>query len=92
MNNLIEPLGTENTEIDEYIPALQEAHDYLVARYCEQIYSGDPENMSTFGQDLKRNKVNLDGEDKPVMIGAVAQSRSELENQLANVERLQCVL
>lgn len=87
MNNLIEPLG-KKTEIDEYIPALQEAHDYLVARCCEQIYGGDPKNMSTFGQDIKRNKVNLDGENKPAMIGAVAQSRSELENQLANIERL----
>ena len=88
MSNLVEPLGEENMKIDEYIPALQETHDYLVARCREQTYSGDPKNISTFGQDVKRSKVNLDGKNKPAMIGAAAQSRSELENQLANIERL----
>ena len=87
MSNLVEPLGNK-IGIDEYISALQETHDYLVARCCEQTYGGDLKNVSTFGQDVKRNKVNLDGENKPAMIGAVAQSRSELENQLANIERL----
>ena len=87
MSNLVEPLGNE-IEIDEYIPALREAHDFLVARCREQIYGGDPKDISTFGQDIKRNEVNLEGKNKPAMIGAVAQSRSELENQLANIERL----
>ena len=88
MNNLIEPLGTENTEIDEYIPALQEAHDYIVDRCRKQIQSQELETASTLGQDIKRNRVNLIGDNKPAIVGSDAQSLVEIINQLANIERL----
>jgi hypothetical protein len=92
MNNLIEPLGEETEiEIDEYISALQEAHHYLVAKYrqhMEQMYRGQLKPTSTFGRDVKRNKVYLSGDDKPTMVGSDAQSIVEIINQLANIERL----
>ena len=86
MNNLIEPLG-EETEIDEYISALREAHDYIADRCRKQIQSQELD-VTSFGHDIKRNRVDLSGDDKPAIVGSDAQSIVEIINQLANIERL----
>lgn len=59
-------------EINKYLFALRNAHDYLVARYCELVRKQELKATSTFGQDIKRNRVNLSGDNKPAMVGAIA--------------------